>query len=154
VCMLGPTRRLAAGNSLGQILLWDLPEKPDAPAPLPMRRLDGHTNAITRLLASPDGRWLISSSFDHTIRFWDMQAPAAGADALVLNGRLLSQADRLRRAGIKIPPPLNATVAVQSSARSLTTHDEWIQGMAQSADGKTLLSGDDGGRVILWDASA
>ena len=31
-----------------------------------MRRLDGHTNVITRLLATPDGRWLISSSYDHT----------------------------------------------------------------------------------------
>src|SRR5262245_65568767 len=80
VCFLGPTRRLAAGNNLGQILVWDLPEKPGGTAPLPARRLDGHTNAITRLLSTADGRWLISASYDHTIRFWDMQAEGKGSE--------------------------------------------------------------------------
>ena len=40
VCYLGP-RRIAAGNNRGDILVWDLPEKPGAPAPFPSRRLDG-----------------------------------------------------------------------------------------------------------------
>src|SRR5262245_42931816 len=68
VCFLSPTR-VAAGNNLGQILIWDLPEKNGGAAPLPMRRLDGHTNTINRLLATSDGRWLISGSSDHTIRY-------------------------------------------------------------------------------------
>src|SRR5207302_63649 len=85
VCFLGPTRRVAAGNNLGQILVWDLPEKPGVPAPNPLRRLDGHTNVISRLVATADGRWLISASYDHTIRYWDLQAPAKGAEPLVLN---------------------------------------------------------------------
>src|SRR5262249_14499585 len=59
VCLLSK-RRVAAGNNLGEILLWELPEKPGAPAPSPARRLDGHTNVINRLLTTPDGRWLIS----------------------------------------------------------------------------------------------
>ena len=62
VTFLGPTRTIAAGNNLGEILLWELPDKTGAPAPMPLRRLDGHTNAITRLLSSPDGRHLISAS--------------------------------------------------------------------------------------------
>ena len=37
VAILGPTRRLAAGNNLGQILVWELPEKLDAPLPHPVR---------------------------------------------------------------------------------------------------------------------
>src|SRR5262245_45596038 len=98
VSFIGSSRRLAAGNNLGEILVWDLPEKPErlpekpektgakkasaeqlgAPA-LPARRLDGHTNVISKLLSTSDGRWLISASYDHTIRYWDMQSPAAGA---------------------------------------------------------------------------
>src|ERR687885_105439 len=33
VRFLGPTRKLAAGNNLGQILLWELPVKPGGPPP-------------------------------------------------------------------------------------------------------------------------
>src|SRR5688500_6353420 len=73
VSFVGPSRRVAAGNNLGHILLWELPEKPGGDPPKPARRLDGHTNAITRLLSTSDGRWLISARYEHTIRYWDME---------------------------------------------------------------------------------
>src|SRR5262245_12098965 len=85
VCFLGE-RRVAAGNNLGEILVWDLPEKPSVPAPLPSRRLDGHTNTITRLL-TPDGKTLLSSSCDHAIRSWDVEGTSAGSATLILNAR-------------------------------------------------------------------
>src|SRR5579859_2691363 len=75
VCFLGP-RRIAAGNNRGQILLWDLPEKPGGPAPPPVRLLDGHTNVVTQLRATADGSRLFSASNDHSIRSWDVQAEA------------------------------------------------------------------------------
>src|SRR5688572_19074542 len=81
VAFLG-TRRVAAGNNLGQVLVWDLPEKAGDPAPKPARRLDGHTNAITRLVATADGKWLYSASYDHTIRAWDMAAAATGDEPI------------------------------------------------------------------------
>ncbi|ODV84308.1 hypothetical protein CANARDRAFT_29191 [[Candida] arabinofermentans NRRL YB-2248] len=37
-----------------------------------VRQLFGHTNRITSLDFSPDGRWIISSSLDSTIRTWDL----------------------------------------------------------------------------------
>src|SRR5262249_25891551 len=40
VTFVGPTRRLAAGNKLGQIVLYELPEKAGGPAPQPALRLD------------------------------------------------------------------------------------------------------------------
>ena len=49
-------QRVIAGNNLGQIAMWEIPENASDPAPKPVRRFDGHSNAITRLLASPDGR--------------------------------------------------------------------------------------------------
>ena len=152
VSFLGPTRRVAAGNNLGQIVLWELPEKPTGPAPLPVRRLDGHTNVISRLLATADGRWLISASYDHTIRYWDMQAPAGGSAAVALNAR--TREDLIRRSSSKVPPPLEAKVAIQQAGRVLEGHGDWIGGLALGRDEKLLLSGDDGGRVIAWDRPA
>src|SRR5262249_50986455 len=85
VAWLGPSRLGAAGTTRGDILLWQLPARPGAPVPAPVRRLDGHTNAVTRLLTTPDGKRLVSASYDHGVRVWDPHAPAAGADTVTLN---------------------------------------------------------------------
>jgi WD40 repeat protein len=153
VCFLGKTRRLAAGNNLGQILLWDLPEKPGKAVPPPVRRLDGHTNVVTRLADTADGRWLISSSYDHTIRYWEMQAKPQGSATLVLNARTREEIAG-RRYGGKVPPPIEARVQTQPAARVLKGHREWITGLALSRDEKLLLAGDDAGQVVVWDRPA
>jgi WD40 repeat protein len=146
-------RRLAAGNNLGQILLWDLAEKAGGTAPPPVRRLDGHTNVISRLLPTPDGKTLLSSSYDHTIRTWDAQAMGEKSEPIVLNARLRDEISK-RRYASKMPDPITATVKVQQPASALTAHHEWVSGMSLSRDGKLLLSGDDAGQVILWDREA
>jgi WD40 repeat protein len=152
VCWLGATRRVAAGNNLGQILIWELPEKATATAPLPVRRLDGHTNSITRLLVSPDGRWLISSSYDHTIRYWDLQAAAKGSDTVALNAR--TREDLKRRGSSKVPPAVEAKVELQQAAQVLDAHKEWVTALSMTPDGTALLSADDAGEVIVWDRPA
>ncbi|MEY4614197.1 MAG: hypothetical protein RL179_2170, partial [Planctomycetota bacterium] len=84
-------KHLAAGNNLGEILLWELPDKPEAlpestseknkandkserpsyQAPLPTRQMIGHSNIINRLICA-ENRWLISASNDHTTKYWDL----------------------------------------------------------------------------------
>src|SRR5262245_37251832 len=94
VAFLGNGNRLAAGNQLGQIYVWDLSATPPADAKPgkdrtapnlnPVRRLDGHTNEVTHLACTPDGKLLLSASYDHTLRLWPTDAPAAGkADAIM-----------------------------------------------------------------------
>ncbi len=172
VSFLGSSRRVAAGNNLGEILVWELPEKPDKPGGSvpPVRRLDGHTNVISKLLATSDGRWLVSASYDHTIRYWDMQAsgqasggrkpadnpPDPKQATVVLNARTIEEASSPggRRAGRKIPPPNEAKVQLQQPSRTLTAHKEWVTSLTISRDEKLLASGDDAGQVIVWDRAA
>jgi WD40 repeat protein len=148
VAVLGQTRRVAAGNNLGQILVWELPEKADAPAPAPARRLDGHSNVISRLQATPDGRWLISASFDHTIRVWDMRAAPKGTAQVVPDANARPEAKKRGKKPADAPP---ITVGLQQAERVLEGHKEWVQGLDLTPDGKMLISGDDSGQVVLWD---
>jgi WD40 repeat protein len=149
VAVLGPTRRVAAGNNQGHIYVWELPEKPGATPPAPARRLDGHTNVISRLLATPDGRWLISASFDHSVRLWDMSAATKGTATVVLDPKAREAAKK--RGGKAAAEPPAVTVGLQQAERVLDAHKEWVQAMSLSADGKILATGDDAGQVILWD---
>lgn len=166
VAFLGNERSIAAGNRDGQIFVWDLPEEappaegdekektpPDCP---PVKQLVGHTNGISRLAATNDGKMLISSSLDHTVRLWDITAEATGSAEVILDTQ-----DRARRARYKNDEEksaiLNApgvTVATVASAAVLEGHRDWVGSLGLSRDEKRLISGDASSLVICWDLAA
>lgn len=139
--------RVAAGNNLGHLLLWNLPAKTGGKL-VPRLKLDGHTNTVNRLLATPDGRWLISASNDRTIRLWDLQASPKGSDTVVLNAGAIAEAVQRKR---KPPAPDEVKVPTLAAAHVLQEHKDWVLGLALGKDGRTLVSGDDKGEVIVWD---
>ena len=49
----------------------------------PYTSLEGHTDSISRIVFSPDGRTLASASGDRTIRLWDV---ATGTHQHILSG--------------------------------------------------------------------
>jgi WD40 repeat protein len=166
VSFVGP-KHVAAGNNLGEILLWELPEKPEPAAesakpagdakgekPLcaalsPVRQFVGHTNVINRLVCAED-RWLISASNDHTLRYWDLQASPGAPAKVVLNARAIEEIARNKGSGKKPPAPLEVEVRTQAAAKTIEGR-EWITGLALSHDQSTLITGDDAGQVVLFD---
>lgn len=161
VAFLGSSRKLAAGNQLGQIFIWNLPETPPPLDPKdskdkqaanvwPARRLDGHTNEITRLRITPDGKQLVSASLDRTVRIWPVDAPADGKGETVLDA---DTRQRLaRRTGKKDDPTApGVPVETQTACAVLEGHKEWIYALGVSGDGKRIISGDAAAQVIVWD---
>jgi len=163
------SNRLVAGNRDGRILLWDLSSPPQEAVgktrpgdvetgadAAPVRQLQGHTNGISKLVATADGRTLISASLDHTLRIWDMDAPASGMTELVVDRRRREkEARRLplaeRQAFIDAP---GVTVETQAAAAVLKGHRDWVNALGISRDSRRIISGDARSNVIVRDISS
>ncbi|MDX1947711.1 MAG: hypothetical protein SFU86_20105 [Pirellulaceae bacterium] len=161
VAFLGSGRRIAAANQEGQMYVWDLPEAPpafepakgsdrQAPDQAPVRRLDGHTNGVTRLVATTDGKQLVSASLDHTVRVWLPEGPAAGtADAVLDLEQRQKAAKRDKKPELLTAP--GVTVETLTAAHVLEGHTDWVLALGLSADQQRLISGDVRSQVIVWD---
>ena len=166
VAFLDSPRQVAAGNQDGQLYVWNLPETPpenppkrvggqppDAPDVPPARRLDGHTNAISRLLFDPKRRQIVSSSFDQTIRFWPVDASPTGTDEAVLDTRWRNaEFKRTKKEDVLNAP--GAKVETFAAGRVLEGHEDWVQTLGASGDFSRLISGDARANVIVWDVDA
>jgi WD40 repeat protein len=162
--------RLVAGNLDGKLFLWDLAQpavelseeeqkqseiKDRQPNIHPLRRLDGHTNGITRLFTAEGGKLLVSASMDHTIRLWDTSAPSAGETEAVLDAdqrRRKIKRDKSNEQEVLSQPGIK--VQTQTFAHVLEGHQDWINGCSLSANGQRLVTGDDSGVTIVWDFPA
>ncbi|HND51697.1 MAG TPA: hypothetical protein PLV92_04850, partial [Pirellulaceae bacterium] len=162
VAFVGSGRRLVAGNQDGEIYLWELPETPpplegekkprdrEAPGWAPVKKLVGHTNGITRLLALPDGRHVVSASLDHSIRVWDVERAASGEAEVVLDRETReSEFKRTRKDEVLKAPGVK--VGVIECEHVLSEHRDWVHSLCVSADGKRMISGDASAQIVTWD---
>jgi WD40 repeat protein/serine/threonine protein kinase len=156
--------QVAAGNSNGLVLLWDV-KRLALLRQMPRQDLDGgavvrEPRPIGALAYSRDGRRLFSASGPETatgeVKLWD---PDTGQELLTLPGRLavaISPDGRRVAAGAA---GLTGQAAVrvwsepqQSEFRAVRRHAGSVRGMAASPDGKRFASAADDGSVRLWDA--
>jgi WD40 repeat protein len=146
--------KLAAANKKGDILIWNL-TAPDGKTPDPVRLLVGHTNEINRILVTPDGKNLISASSDHTVKYWNLLNDQGEPGSVVLNDGFVPRGvvEKVEKVPIP-PPPIKVKVVLQKPIHNLTNHKEWVLGLTQTPDGKTLVTGDDKGVIIVWDLPA
>ncbi|CAE6540046.1 unnamed protein product, partial [Rhizoctonia solani] len=51
---------------------------------------EGHTDAVTSVAYSPDGKSVASGSWDNTIRIWDAQSPSINGEPLTGHSNWIS----------------------------------------------------------------
>ncbi len=120
--------------------------------------LMGHTDAVTQVVFSPDGKSLLSVSKDNTVRVWDVATSKTrlviptGNDAVQAayyrpDGQAFATQDRAGQ--IKIWDVTKGTLQTTWAG-----HYERLEGMALSPDGKTIAAQVERStpEIDLWDA--
>jgi WD40 repeat protein len=156
-------------KSLGLCLLLFLFFCALAPAEEPILVIDpqGHSSQISQLLFTPEGKTLISTSWDKTIRLWDVETGELittlrhqigeghegeiHAAALSPDGTILAIGGISYGSGDEGVPVFVFDLASGEIIGLLKGHTELVNALDFSPDGKWLASGSDDNTIRIWD---
>ena len=65
---------LISGSRDKSIIIWDLTKEDAANYGVPRRSLTGHSHFVSDVVISSDGQFVLSGSWDSTLRLWDINA--------------------------------------------------------------------------------
>ncbi len=143
---------VAVGGEFEDIRIWSTSPPPETP----WRVLSAPAPSYD-LRFSPGGKWLAASGFENrlwVVRLWDLSAPSDAAplelrtDTIFLNDTVFEPAERWLVTSHVVAAqfwPLS-----ERYARVLEGHDELVQDVAFTPDGKTLLSASQDGTLRAW----
>jgi WD40 repeat protein len=123
--VFSPEKSITRAHYCDQVPKWILHRPSISENWDPYLQILSHSNAVTAVAFSPDGKLVASGSDDRTVRLWDA---TTGTERRVLKGHSDSVT--------AVTFPLDGKTAV-----------------AFSPDGKLVASGSDDGTVRLWDAT-
>ncbi len=158
VAVLPNGKQLVAGNEQGELFVWDLPdhtgdpgEKSEAGSLAPVRKLVGHENGITRIVALPNTQSVATASLDHTIRLWDLSVSPTGSTEVILDADTRER--KTKKGDKQAASAPGITVTTQTACTVLPGHADWVSALAVSRDGSQLISGDYRSQVLVWDVA-
>ena len=120
--------------------------------------LSGHTDRVRSVRFSPDGRNVVTASYDHTARIWDAET---GREIM----RLIGHTDGVLSAAYSPDGSYIVTASVDKSARiwdaasgrellRLTGHADRVNSAAFSPDGRRIATASYDHTARTWDAAS
>jgi WD40 repeat protein len=144
--------RTADKCSEGQIMFWDAGTHQSSGQPL-----KGHTDFVSSVAFSPDGKTLASGSYDNTILLWDIEIrkpigqPLTGHTDIVTSVAFSPDGKTLASASYDKTIILWDIESHKPVGQPLTGHADAVTSVVFSPDGKTLASASYDKTIILWD---
>ncbi len=96
-----------------------------------------HNNLITCAQFSPDGRWIVTASTDHTARVWDAQSGQPLSEPLP-HGDIVNSAQFTPDGRQILTTSDDGTARVWDFAPSTTRHPDWLPQLAEAVSGERL----------------
>lgn len=133
----------------------------DALAAIGGRSLVGHRAEISGVAISPDGRWIITVSSDHTARLWPLAADDATAHQRTLRGHkgaitslAISSDSRWLVTGGNDHTAQVWDLAANDPAGRCIFSGHPVASVAISADGRWVVTGSNDNTARVWDLTA
>ncbi|KAL5504957.1 hypothetical protein ACEPAH_7620 [Sanghuangporus vaninii] len=175
-------KRLASGSDDGSIYIWDIETGSllgklendrngaseskvvqvwDTESGQPVGGpLEGHTNWVVSLAYSPDGKYIVSGSYDKTVRIWDAATGDLFYEPLTGHTDYVNSVAVSPEGDVVVSASSDRTIRVWDArsgkliGKPLKGHTGWIMGVAFSPDGKHIISGAHDESVRVWDLEA
>lgn len=138
-----------------------------ADKPASWKTLEGHTDAVYSVDASPNGKWFTSGGFDQTIKLWDAKTykpvrSFAGHTKMVLSVAFSPDSNRIASSSldnlVKLWPaeilPAGKQPPTNLFTHNFAGHQSQVYSVSWSPDGKLLASCGFDKSIKLWDIAA
>jgi hypothetical protein len=117
--------------------------------------LQGHEGSVRSAAFSPDGKMIVSGSYDKTVRLWDIEGNPIGQPFLghedYINSVAFSPDGKLIVSGSNDKTVRLWDIEGNSIGQPFRGHESSVFSVVFSPDGKLIVSGSDDKTVRLWD---
>src|ERR1700722_19526029 len=119
--------------------------------------LTGHSDAVTSVSFSPDGKQVVSGSYDSTICIWDIETgdmvsgPFRGHDGWVMSVSFSPDGKRVVSGSHDKTVRIWDVETGDMVSGPFRGHDDWVMSVSFSPDGQQVVSGSNDETIRIWD---